>query len=545
MNRYQATMERAIKTKGLFLIAMLLVLGAIFLVSCTSRESAEEITSVEQLNSPSIKIGVGTGTTEGPLVEKEIPLANVEYFSRDLDAYIALTQGKIDAFVFDKVSMEKAIYHGVKGVKLLDETLGEGNISGVGISPVTKIPDLENKINEFIAEVKEQGIMDEMIRRWVFEENEEIPDIPIPEKSDIHLVVGTSGENMPFTYYKGTEVTGYDIELALRFASWLGATIEFKVYSYDALVIAAHTGNVDCIFANLFVTPERKESVIFSDPTFTGAVGIMVRDGSAIVSDAQEIDALIGGETSDGERASNSGIIDSIKDSFDKTFIREGRWRLFVEGIGTTLLITVLSIIFGTILGFAVFMLCRNGNALVNAITRFFIWLIQGMPIVVLLMILYYVIFGNISISGTIVSIFGFTLIFGSSVFGNLRSGVNAVDPGQTEAAYTLGYSDREAFYRVVFPQALPHIMPFYKGQITELIKATAIVGYVAVQDLTKMGDIVRGRTYEAFFPLIAVAIIYFILAGILTFLVNKIEFRIDPKRRSPKDIIKGINIRK
>ena len=524
---------------------MLLVLGAIFLVSCTSRESAEEITSVEQLNSPSIKIGVVTGTTEGPLVEKEIPLANVEYFSRDLDAYIALTQGKIDAFVFDKVSMEKAIYHGVKGVKLLDETLGEGNISGVGISPVTKIPDLENKINEFIAEVKEQGIMDEMIRRWVFEESEEIPDIPIPEKSDIHLVVGTSGENMPFTYYKGTEVTGYDIELALRFASWLGATIEFKVYSYDALVIAAHTGNVDCIFANLFVTPERKESVIFSDPTFTGAIGIMVRDGSAIVSDAQEIDALIGGETSDGESASNSGIIDSIKDSFDKTFIREDRWKLFVEGIGTTLLITVLSIIFGTILGFAVFMLCRNGNALANAITRFFIWLIQGMPIVVLLMILYYVIFGNISISGTIVSIFGFTLIFGSSVFGNLRSGVNAVDPGQTEAAYTLGYSDREAFYRVVFPQALPHIMPFYKGQITELIKATAIVGYVAVQDLTKMGDIVRGRTYEAFFPLIAVAIIYFILAGILSFLVNKIEFRIDPKRRSPKDIIKGINIRK
>ena len=119
--------------------------------------------------------------------------------------------------------------------------------------------------------------------------------------------------------------------------------------------------------------------------------------------------------------------------------------------------------------------------------------------------------------------------------------GVGAVDRGQTEAAYTLGYTDRKAFFRVVLPQALPHFMPAYKGEITSLIKATAVVGYVAVQDLTKMGDIVRSRTYEAFFPLIAVAVIYFILAAVLTFLVRKIELRIDPKQRSREDILKGV----
>ena len=86
----------------------------------------------------------------------------------------------------------------------------------------------------------------------------------------------------------------------------------------------------------------------------------------------------------------------------------------------------------------------------------------------------------------------------------------------------------------------MPHFMPAYKGQVTVLIKATAVVGYVAVQDLTKAGDLIRSQTYEAFFPLIAVAVIYFVLAAILTYFVNKVEIRMDPRRRTPEDILKG-----
>ena len=205
------------------------------------------------------------------------------------------------------------------------------------------------------------------------------------------------------------------------------------------------------------------------------------------------------------------------------------------------MLITVLSILFGTVLGFVAFMLCRNGNPIANTVTRFCVWLVQGMPVVVLLMILYYIIFGKVNISGAAVSVVGFTLVFGSAVYGMLRAGVKAIDRGQIEAAYALGYTNRKAFFRIILPQALPHFMPAYKGEITALIKATAVVGYVAVQDLTKMGDIVRSRTYEAFFPLIAVAVIYFILAAILTFIVNRIEIRIDPSRRSKQQILKGV----
>ena len=163
-------------------------------------------------------------------------------------------------------------------------------------------------------------------------------------------------------------------------------------------------------------------------------------------------------------------------------------------------------------------------------------------PVVVLLMILYYLVFGKVAVSGTFVSVIGFTLIFGAAVYRMVRSGVGAVEGGQLEAAYALGYTDRRAFYRIILPQALPHFLPAYRGEIVSLIKATAVVGYVAVQDLTKMGDIVRSRTYEAFFPLIAVAVIYFVLAAVLTFIVNRAVKLIDPRKRTAKRILRGVN---
>ena len=250
--------------------------------------------------------------------------------------------------------------------------------------------------------------------------------------------------------------------------------------------------------------------------------------------------AVLKAETAAAEEESPS-FWESIAVSFEKTFLREDRWLLFLGGVLTTLLITVLAILFGTVLGFVVFMLCRNGNRVANAVTRFCLWLVQGMPMVVLLMVLYYIVFGSASISGVTVAVIGFTLTFGASVFGLLKMGVGTVDAGQYEAAYALGHSGRHTFYRIILPQAIPHVLPAYKGEIVSLIKATSIVGYITVQDLTKIGDIVRSRTYEAFFPLIAVTVIYFLLEGLLGILISRITLNIDPKKRSPEKILKGV----
>ncbi|MBQ9633008.1 MAG: transporter substrate-binding domain-containing protein, partial [Lachnospiraceae bacterium] len=324
------------------------------------------------------------------------------------------------------------------------------------------------------------------------------------------------------------QIAGTDPDIAVRFCREYGYGIEIHIVDTAGIIPGIVTGMYDFALSDMVVTEERKESVSFSVPYHGTELMVMTRkdaaDAATNVSDEK------------------TGALSDLASSFSKTFLREDRWKLFLEGIGNTMVITLLSIFFGTALGFLVFMLCRNGNILANGVTRFCIWLVTGTPMVVLLMILYYIIFAKSTFGGAAVAVIGFTLVFASSVYAMLCSGVSAVDRGQTEAAYAMGYGNTRTFFRIILPQAVPHFLPSYKGEMVSLIKATAVVGYIAVQDLTKMGDIVRGRTYEAFFPLIAVAVIYFILAGILTALVSRIELWTDPKRRSKESILEGVN---
>ena len=519
---------RYIKTDRRMTAALLILLLAsaiVFLSACGRRD--EGITSLDQLDQPHIKIGVATDTTEFSIVEKEFPKAEIVYVKDLMLGFESVAQGKLDAYVGNKLNMELAIKNGLKGVRIMEGSLGEGNVGAVAISPLTEIPDLKEKLNEYLRQIKEDGTIDDIRERWLVKQEMVMPDIPEARDPKYHLTVGTTGLSEPFNCYVNGELAGYDIELAKRFALWLGASIEFKTYDYEGIVAAALGGDVDCIFANLYVTPERQQTIEFSDPTYVVEVGVMVQDTG---SDA----AVKSGSPNDSrEESGSTGFLDSLKESFYKTFIREDRWKLFAEGIVTTLLITLLSIVFGTLVGFAVFMLCRRGNRAANLITRFCIWLIEGMPVVVLLMILYYVVFSQTKLSGVTVSVITFTLIFAAAVINMLKAGVAAVGTGQMEAAYSLGYANNRAFFRIILPQVLPHVMPSYKSQIKSLIKATAVVGYVAVQDLTKMGDIVRSRTYEAFFPLIAVAVFYFVLAGLLIWVVDRIEIRAFHRRRT------------
>ena len=158
--------------------------------------------------------------------------------------------------------------------------------------------------------------------------------------------------------------------------------------------------------------------------------------------------------------------------------------------------------------------------------------IMQGMPMVVLLMIMFYIVFARTSISGVWVAVIGFGMNFGAYVSEMIRTGILAVDKGQMEAALALGYTKPRAFMKIVLPQAARHFLPVFQGEFISLVKMTSVVGYIAIQDLTKAGDIIRSRTYEAFFPLIAIAIVYFVIAWLLTRVLVALQNRFDPKRR-------------
>ena len=136
-------------------------------------------------------------------------------------------------------------------------------------------------------------------------------------------------------------------------------------------------------------------------------------------------------------------------------------------------------------------------------------------------MMLFYVVFKTSSLDAVIISIIGFTIIFGNVFYGLLKTGVNSVDKGQNEAALALGYDNKLSFFHIVLPQALKTIYETYLSEVIALIKNTSIIGYVSVTDITRASDIIRGRTYEALFPLLVVSVIYFLGCSLLTALIR------------------------
>ena len=482
--------------------------------------------------------GKRLGVIVGPIMENVakqfFPDSEYLLFNSYPECIAALLSKKIDGYLADEPEM-KSTHAEQPDIDYIHERLTENDYCFAFRKNDPESAALCQALNDFLARSRENGTMQELDDIWFGnDEDRKVVNMDDLTGTNGTVRVVTTATDMPYSYIKDEKNVGYDIDLVVRFCRDRGYALELGDVDFAGRIPAIESGKYD-FTTDMNVTPERQEQVLFSDPTSYGGVVLAVR--------SEDLAAASVDQGADDKRPSKQPFLDSIRESFIKTFIRENRYKLFISGVLTTLKITLLSMLFGTLLGFGLFMLCRNGNPVANGVTRFCTWLVQGMPMVVLLMILYYVIFGSVSISGVLVAVIGFTLTFGSSVFGLLKMGVGAVDSGQYEAAYALGYSNRRTFFKIILPQALPHVLPAYRGEIVGLIKATAIVGYIAVQDLTKMGDIVRSRTYEAFFPLIAVTVIYFMLEELVGALVSRITIDFDPKRRKAEKILRGVKI--
>lgn len=217
---------------------------------------------------------------------------------------------------------------------------------------------------------------------------------------------------------------------------------------------------------------------------------------------------------------------------FVNNFITDDRWRYLLDGLGVTLLITLCAVVIGIALGFLVAMIRSThdktgGMKIGNAICRFYLTVIRGTPIVVQLLIIYFVIFGSVKIDKTLVAIIAFGVNSGAYVAEIFRAGIMSVDNGQFEAGRSLGFNYTQTMINIIMPQAFKNSVPPLANELIVLLKETAIVGYIALQDLTKGGDIIRGRTFDAFMPLIAVALIYLTIVMILSKGVNILERRL------------------
>jgi polar amino acid transport system substrate-binding protein len=492
------------------------------------REDKRILTSAAQMNAPGYSIGVPQGAAAMTAAEKKFPKSKIKYYNSVQDAYLAVAQGKIDAFAYDRHTLQYATMQN-PDLALMDEKIGDEFIV-VGTALGQK--DLMEKVNTFIRQYRADGTYTDMSRRWLQNKNAKMPDLAEPKKPVMSLKIGTYGIDEPMNYYADGRLTGFDIEFSKRLALFLNADIKFQTMEFPALIAAASTGKIDLVVANLNVTAERREKMLFSDTYLDSEISLLVRkDRLPPTTKGKPITNL--------ETISGNSFFSGFADSFRRTFIIEDRYKLVLQGLEVTILISVFSAIFGTLLGFGVCMLRRAGSAWAYVPAKVFIRAIQGTPIIVLLMILYYIVFGSVDISGIVVAIIGFSINFAAYVSEMMRTGIDAVDKGQHEAAAAIGFSKFQVYTLITFPQAARHVLPVFKGEFISMIKMTSVVGYIAIQDLTKMSDIIRSRTYEAFFPLIATALIYFAIAYVMTYLLSLIEISIDPKRR--ERVVKGV----
>jgi ABC-type amino acid transport system permease subunit len=230
-----------------------------------------------------------------------------------------------------------------------------------------------------------------------------------------------------------------------------------------------------------------------------------------------------------------------IKADFILNFIEDNRWKFMVRGLGVTLEVTLFAVLVGIAIGVlvAIVRATHDKNAsemrpgigrfflkFCNVICKLYLTVIRGTPVVVQLMIIYYIIFAS-SNNKVVVAIFSFGINSGAYVAEIIRSGIMSVDSGQFEAGRSLGFNYVQTMRHIIIPQAFKNVLPALANEFIVLLKETSVSGYIALNDLAKAGDIIRGRTYSAFMPLIAVALVYLILVIFFTWLVGKLERRL------------------
>lgn len=226
-------------------------------------------------------------------------------------------------------------------------------------------------------------------------------------------------------------------------------------------------------------------------------------------------------------------MINKIIDDFNKAIIVDDRYKLILEGIKNTLSISLISIIIGVFIGIVIAIVKSYNKEskkvkILSKICECYVSIVRGTPVLLQLMIIYYVVFRNVrGVNLIIVASLAFGMNSGAYVSEIIRAGIESVDNGQMEAGRSLGLSYFQTLKLIILPQAVKNILPAIGNEFVTLIKETSVAGYIGVKDLTKASDIIASRTYNYFFPLIIVALIYLTIILILTNLLNTFERRL------------------
>ncbi len=465
-------------------------------------------------------VGVMSGGITDELVSGVVSGCEFKYYDDASASFLALQSGIVDAVAHDLPVAQLATAR-QPDLAVFPETVASDTY-GLGLQ---KDSPLTDKVSAIIERYAADGTLDALREKWLGADDS-IKTIDVGEYDAPNGTLRYAHDSTmePMSYVGGNgQSLGYEVELVTLIAKELGMKLEITQSTFNSLIQMLTSGRADIVSGSLSITDERRESIDFSPAHYVGGTVLVVRGEDVGKAVEQE----------------KTGFWTGLKNSFYKNFIQESRWKMILSGLGVTFVISVFSALFGTVLGFGLCLLRRSRSKIASGVTAAFVRLVQGVPVLVLLMVLFYIVFAGARLDGIVVSIVGFSINFAVYVSEMIRTGINAVDPGQWEAASAMGFGRVKTFTKIIAPQAARHILPVYKGEFISMVKMTSVVGYITVQDLTKATDLIRSRTFEAFFPLILTAVLYFLLAWCMTLLLSVVERKIDPRRRrrEPKGV--------
>ena len=461
------------------------------------------------------KIGVLLGSTHDVYAHKHFPDAEIMQYKSLSDLLLAVKLEKVDVAIFAKELLIEILKKD-KDLGLIGNTFEP---LPVGYAFNKKNTELRDQYNKFFAGLKENGTYNEMVDRWIKKGEIKMPLINTPNKNGVLVVGHVSDAGLPFASIKDNQLIGFNIELTKRFAAYLGKEVRFDDMEFGSLIPALAAGKVDMIGMTLNITEERKTKVDFGDQFYEISMQFFGLKKNIGAYSLEKKDVL-------KVPAFWSGVVDS----FQSNIIDEKRYLLLWDGFKTTVVISILATLFGTLLGSIICFLRMSKNNLLNIPAKVYISILRGTPVLVILMIIFYVVFGSVNINPIIVATIAFGMNFGAYAAEIFRSGIEGIDNGQMEAGIAMGFNKLKTFIYIILPQTVRRILPIYKGEFISLVKMTSIVGYIAVQDLTKASDIIRSRTFDAFFPLIMIAILYFLISWVLMQVLDYLEKITDPK---------------
>lgn len=510
--------------RRIHLFALLLALVCITLGSCGRKEN-KIVRCQADMNDA--KIGVVAGSVLDIIATENFDEKQILRYNLGPDVLMALETGKVDVVIngalcwpLVEMTYPHFGYFEFEGSEKQDISLGVSKHQ----------PEIHRQLDAFIDSLKSVGMIDALLKKWSSKEGV-MGEVEMTRSNGTGtpLRVSTSADYPPYLFLCNGQVAGFEPEIVEMFAKSIDRPVEYNIMDFASIIPNLAQGMSDITCSVLTVTEDRKRNLLFTQPYISSYTICIYNKKSEL--------------TAEGDAWSIGGMYNNLKESFEMNLVKEDRYKLILDGLWVTLIITLFSVILGTLLGALLCWMMMQRRRWLVKVAEAYIELMRGIPALVLLLLMFYVILTPLHLSGEVVAIVTFSLNASAYFCEMFRTSILGIDRGQTEAGLALGFSRLQTFWYIVLPQAIRSVLPVYIGEVVTILKGTAIVGYVAVTDLAKAGDLIRSRTFDAFFPLIIVSIVYFTLAWLAGVALRRLIRQKAPKASRPSSEPQTVDI--